>query len=96
MKPRIIQIERGVIDNGPDDPEALSDVQASLERNRGECELGIAVMTKQLLDIVNRNLRSAHVFEAVQPNGEVLIFVGRLPYGVTFQSFKAHVEKKYA
>lgn len=63
--------------------DSLQDLQACLERNRGECELSIGDITGQTLRIAKKHLKDSNVFEASFQNGEKVFFVGRLPQFVT-------------
>lgn len=56
--------------------DALYDVYAVLERNRGECTLDRRTLMRQLLDRAKAELRKAHVFVGQFNDGTSLAFTG--------------------
>ena len=80
-QPLTLRMQGRLLDNdGNDHLQRLQDV---LERNRGACELPIGELAVQVLKLAERNLRISNVWETDWPNGERVLFIGRLPQFVS-------------
>ena len=55
--------------------DSLGELQSALNRNRGECELPIATLTRQTLDLAERELVSgADVWDTSCADGTQILF----------------------
>ena len=76
-----------IVNNLIDGQDGLTAVQNVIMRNKpDDCLLSIGSLTGQVLKTVVRNLRDSNAFLANFPNGDKLVFLGRLPPFVSAES----------
>jgi len=90
MATATVRIKGGLIDG----QDGLTEVQNAILRNKPkENTMSIGDLTGQLLRIVKQNLKRSHVFEASFPNGDKILFIGRLPQFVSEETIMNTVLK---